>query len=171
MTNFALISKNLINSTSMNFKRLLIILLVLVLAFAVATVLYMFKGEQSNNVEVTYNTTEAIAEPESGGVRSMLPTDFVDAELVDYEIIGKWYVIKDDGYVIARKDGRLWSAYYDKAEKSVGVLIPMDERVEDGDTIIYCEESPGNEYMIIRDEGLCIYGDNGLDPIVWPREY
>lgn len=100
-------------------------------------------------------------------MNSVMPTDFVDKDLKEYEILGKWHVVSDDGYVIARKDGQLWSTYYNKKEKSVGVLIPLLTRVENGDTIIYSEQTFSGEYMVIRPKGLYLYGNNGLEPAVW----
>lgn len=104
----------------------------------------------------------------SSVLSSQLSSDFVDQELRDYKIIGKWLVVGDDGYVIAMKDGQLWSTYYNKKDRSVGVLIPLLQRIEDGDTIIYSEQSFGGEYMIIRPKGLYLYGNNDLEPYVWP---
>lgn len=144
---------------------LIISLIVIPLTFLLVKTVYDSSSEDKKECNTKVNIR-----PSAPVLNSIETTDFVDEELADYDIVGKWHVVGDDGYVIARKDGQLWSTYYNKEEKSVGVLVELKERIEDGDTIIYSEQTYSGEYMMIRPKGLYLYGKNGLEPVVWPVE-
>lgn len=155
----------------MKTKRLLLIIpctLLIVLFLILYTCGGVFDlGTNTKQKEMTCEPIPTTSEPV---LHSMLDADFVDMDLREYEILGKWHVVGETGYVICRKGGELWSTYYEKDSREVGVLTRLLIRIEEGDTIIYSEKNYSGEYMAIRPDGLYIYGEAGLDPYVWPNE-
>lgn len=150
-------------------KRIIVVGVTFVLFMMMVGIVVCFKANDGAGDKRAFKT-EVNIKSSSPVLTSQLPSDFVDRELAEYEILGKWHVVGEDGYVIAQKDGELWSTYYNKKEKSVGVLVPLKQEVKDGDTIIYSEQSFSGEYFVIRAKGLYLYGNNDLEPVVWPND-
>ena len=99
--------------------------------------------------------------------------DFVNNQLVDYDVLGCWTVYGDGGYVLCKKAEKYFAVYIDKKNQKVGELELIKTKKVRGETAYYSPNPDNHEYMIIMSDGLYIYdetGESGTDPVVWPND-